>query len=532
MLASLCGLLAMPVVAQPRDEPAIGLRCLQAVYSQYACATAPDALLMCDGTRIRYDDGRHKTHAEQLADPDLEDMMAQPYGAGEVTLAPAPDFEPGRVRYLPLFDRMYGATEAQVRAQLTTVVWLPSVSGRKLEVTTVNRVHEKLKAVSDALERLPLAIQRQAARVAGAFSFRRIAGTERKSAHSYGIAVDVAPALADYWRWREPGVDPPQRYRNRMPSAIVAAFEHEGFIWGGRWSHYDTMHFEYRPELLVPACRATVESAPAAVSGASPAARYAWERDPSAEPLRERVQVPAGYTRIPLSPSSFGEWLRGLPLRAGQGVVRLYDGRPKPRQDLHVAVVEIDVGKRDLQQCADAVMRLRAEYLFGAGRQDEICFRAVSGDAMPYASYRRGLRPPPGRASPWSQAAPADASWQGFRKYLDRVFDIANTASLARELEPVRDARAIEPGDVYIQPARGERFGHAVLVLDVAENASGERVFLIAQSYMPAQDIHVLVNPQNSAFSPWYRPPVDGALQTPEWDFPAGSLKRFAAACH
>jgi hypothetical protein len=261
------------------------------------------------------------------------------------------------------------------------------------------------------------------------------------------------------------------------------------------------------------------------------AGEYAWPHT-ATESLRQRIAPPAGFERAPLAAGSFGAWLRELPVEPGRGTVHLYDGRNKPAQDLHAAVIAIDTGKRDLQQCADAVMRLRAEYLFGTHQPDEVCFRAVSGDAMPYASYRKGLRPPKGRAAPWSAQAEPDSSWTGFRAYLDRVFGIANTASLARELEPVRDVRTITAGDVYIEGAQGGRFGHAVLVLDVAQNSAGERLFLIAQSYMPAQDVHVLINPVEPKLGAWYRAPANGSLETPEWSFPSGSLRRFANSCH
>jgi hypothetical protein len=262
------------------------------------------------------------------------------------------------------------------------------------------------------------------------------------------------------------------------------------------------------------------------------AVSYAWPHDVAAQPLRERIAPPRGFERVSVEAGSFAAFLRDLPLRDGRGTVYLNDGRAKPDQDLHIAVIAIDTGKRDLQQCADAVIRMRAEYLFASGHADEICFRAVSGDAMPYASYRRGLRPPRGRASPWVAEAAPDSSWTGFRAYLDRVFGIANTASLARELTPVRDVRAIEAGDVYIEGARAGRFGHAVLVLDVAQDASGERVFLIAQSYMPAQDVHVLIDEREPNLGPWYRAPADGSLQTPEWPFPRSALRRFETSCH
>ena len=130
------------------------------------------------------------------------------------------------------------------------------------------------------------------------------------------------------------------------------------------------------------------------------------------------------------------------------------------------------------------------------------------------------------RKTTWEQTAAPDAGYASFRRYLDIVFSYAGTLSLARELDKVVDPRRVEAGDVFIQ---GGSPGHAVMVVDVAEDASGRRAVLLAQSYMPAQDIHVLRNPASPG-NPWYVIEGDGPLTTPEWDFPAGSLRRFSAA--
>jgi hypothetical protein len=205
--------------------------------------------------------------------------------------------------------------------------------------------------------------------------------------------------------------------------------------------------------------------------------------------------------------------------------VHLFDGRLKVDQTAHVAVIDIDVGRRDLQQCADAVMRLRAEYLRGAGREDAICFRFTSGQDVPWSAWRDGRRPAVhGDDVAWSRPGARDASYGSFRRYLDVVMSYAGTASLAKELTPVRDPRRVEPGDVYI---RGGFPGHAIIVVDVAEAADGRRLFLAAQSYMPAQDPHVLRAP-GSPHTPWYEASADGALATPEWSFPPRSLRRFS----
>ena len=203
--------------------------------------------------------------------------------------------------------------------------------------------------------------------------------------------------------------------------------------------------------------------------------------------LEERFAPPPGAERVELPADSFGAWLRRLPLLPDGAPVHLYDGSLKARQDVHAAVVDLDVGRRDLQQCADAVMRLRAEYL--RSRKLPIVFH-----------------PDPGK--------PRELRWEGgdFGKFLVRLFAEAGTASLAAELHPL-GARAPAPGDVLIQ---GGYPGHAVLVLDAADAPDGRRFILLGQSYMPAQEFHVLRNPTGGV---WYdAAALDGAgVQTPEW---------------
>jgi hypothetical protein len=227
--------------------------------------------------------------------------------------------------------------------------------------------------------------------------------------------------------------------------------------------------------------------------------------DPDAPVLEERVAPPPGFARVPLESGGFGAWLRRAPLLPRGTPVLLHTGEPKPNQRIHAAVLDFDVGRRDLQQCADAVMRLRAEYLWSAGRSGEICFRSVRGEKL---RWRGG-----GRAA--------------FRRYLDSVFAVANSASLLGELEPVSAAASIEPGDVRIVPAAGGYYGHAVIAMDVAADERGRRIFLLAQSYMPAQSIHLLVNRREPGLDPWYSDARDAELVTPEWTFAPGSLRRF-----
>ncbi|HJZ42967.1 MAG TPA: DUF4846 domain-containing protein [Hyphomicrobiaceae bacterium] len=265
-----------------------------------------------------------------------------------------------------------------------------------------------------------------------------------------------------------------------------------------------------------------LEPASADTSYAWPAAQAAAGR----EALASRIAPPAGFERRPAAPGSFAAWLRGLPLKPAGAPVLLFSGMPKFRQDVHVAVVDIDVGTRDLQQCADAAMRLRAEWLFASGRAKEIGFNDT-GSAKPIAFSRwsAGERPHmSGRALSWSRSAAPDAGYASFRRYMDTVFTWAGTYSLERELRPVPVAE-IEAGDLFI---KGGFPGHAVMVADIAENrATGEKRFLLLQSFMPAQEIHVLKNGQAPDGSPWYPLDFGASLITPEWLFARETLRRW-----
>ncbi len=242
--------------------------------------------------------------------------------------------------------------------------------------------------------------------------------------------------------------------------------------------------------------------------------------------IAARVPPPAGYEFVPTEPGSFEQWLSQLALKPGRPAVLLHDGREKPNQEAHHAVIEIDVGERDLQQCADAIIRLRAEYLWAAGRCADIHFNFTSGDRADYERWREGYRPlVVGDNVRWVRSAPRNESYQAFRDYLTTVFRYAGTQSLSAELSSVPDVAQMKIGDVFI---RGGFPGHAVIVVNMAERAdTGERVFLLAQSYMPAQDIHLLRNPTDPELSPWYPLAFGDRLRTPEYTFRRDELKRF-----
>ena len=209
-------------------------------------------LVWRDGTRMPLDDGKGaKAFQEWLDDPDIEDMLAIPYPAGDQAGAPAKDIDPGRARNAPLFNKLYGdCRKGEVEKNLATIVWLPSKGAQRLRVTKVNGVAQRLEAVSRELDRLPASFDVFLTPSAGTYNCRTIAGTARVSAHGHGIAIDIATARSHYWRNARPDKDGAYAYRNEIPQEIVRIFERHGFIWGGKWHHYDTMHFEYRPELL------------------------------------------------------------------------------------------------------------------------------------------------------------------------------------------------------------------------------------------------------------------------------------------
>ena len=169
----------------------------------------------------------------------------------------------------------------------------------------------------------------------------------------------------------------------------------------------------------------------------------------------------------------------------------------------------MDIGNRDLQQCADAIMRLRSEFLYARQRYRDIHFNFVSdGQPRYYEEFNEG-----------------DHSYGKFRKYLDYIFNSANTRSLSHEMIKLEDIKEMQIGDVFIKA--GNPYGHAVIVVDMAKNpATGEKVYMLAQSYMPAQDIQVLINRENPGISPWYKLD-ETTIVTPEWTFDPGDLKRF-----
>ncbi len=247
---------------------------------------------------------------------------------------------------------------------------------------------------------------------------------------------------------------------------------------------------------------------------------------PSGATIATRFALPTNYTRVTVEKNSFAEFLQKTELKSNGTLVHYYNGKEKPNK-VAAAVLNIDVGIKDLQQCADAVMRLRAEYLYQSKQYSTLHFNFTNGFKADYAKWRTGYRiAVKGNKVSWVKSTKESISYQSFREYMNMVFTYAGTASLSKELKLIFQ-KDMQIGDVLIL---GGSPGHAVIVVDMAINIkTNEKLFMIAQSYMPAQDIHVLINKNDPAISPWYKLDLGAEqINTPEWDFFGNEqLKRF-----
>ena len=241
-----------------------------------------------------------------------------------------------------------------------------------------------------------------------------------------------------------------------------------------------------------------------------------------------RFTPPKGYFWMKEQPGSFGEYLVNFPLHPPGFPVRDYRMVPVKTQDRHMALLKIDVGDKDLQQCADAWMRLYAEYLWSQKRFDEIGFEFTSGQFFAWKDYKNGIRTKESKKKvSFYDAGIADESYTAFRDYLNIIFRYAGTISLDRKAVPVTQNSDIKTGDFIIKPGSP---GHSVIIMGIARNNAGKRVYLLAESFMPAQDIHILKNTVYPELSPWYELDVDAPRTiTAKYTFSPTSIKRFRA---
>lgn len=244
---------------------------------------------------------------------------------------------------------------------------------------------------------------------------------------------------------------------------------------------------------------------------------------PTGPNIQSRLPAPQGFTRVAAEQGSLQEFLRAYPLKEEGSPVLLYDGSKKRNQNAHVAVFDLPIENYDLQQCADSIMRMYAEYFLATGQAEKIQFHFTNGFLADYKTYRDGNRiAVDGNNVSWTPSAGYDDSYETFVKYMKIIFNYAGTLSMENESTQI-EVSQVRAGDVIL---KGGSPGHVIMIVDVCENEAGEKAFLLAQGYMPAQEFHVLKNPLHED-NPWYyETEISYPLQTPEYVFPEGSFKR------
>ncbi len=256
--------------------------------------------------------------------------------------------------------------------------------------------------------------------------------------------------------------------------------------------------------------------------------KYVWlENYDINTALINRIPVPEGYERVEVVEKSMGDWLRHLPLKPYNSKMYLFNGMEKHRQDVHAAIINIDVGTKDLQQCADACMRLKAEYHFSRGEFEKIYFNFTSGDKVSFDDWRFGRKPKVSgnKVTFTAKSGTANNSYKNFKSYMNMIFNYAGTYSLSQELRKV-NISTIQAGDLFVV---GGFPGHAMMVIDIAKNADGKTIFLLSQSYMPAQNMHIVKNfkAESATLGCWFSADFGEQLETPEFIFPKGHLMRW-----
>lgn len=207
-------------------------------------------ILMKSGNKILYDDRIKKSFDEKLNNPDLQDMMEQIYPINDINTIMEKNIDPGRIRVDSFLKEVYGKSKKEVELNLKNV----SLSYKYF---TFNKNNNAAKALKDSIEELTLLAKNNSKIYSslfpssGTYNYRVIAGTNRLSPHSFGIAIDLKRDNRDYWKWAS--IAEGQKRLSEYPREIVRVFEKNGFVWGGKWHHFDILHFEYRPEIIIKA---------------------------------------------------------------------------------------------------------------------------------------------------------------------------------------------------------------------------------------------------------------------------------------
>jgi peptidoglycan LD-endopeptidase CwlK len=252
--ALLCFVISIVTCSLIEDDPLkgypVGLLKIASAYPDFILQIDRNGILMRDSTYFIWDDGLIKSDSLVLLRPDLEDMMKYNYLGDKTPNPPDSTQKAGRFRHEPFLMHMYGSTEKEVKANLKSITWLPGITKKIFKVNKMNGAADSLQKISIELTKLDSSLIKYVNPTGGIFNWRQISGSDRISMHSLAIAIDINPKFGHYWDWDMVNHGH-LKYRNLYPMEIIRIFEKYGWIWGGRWYKYDTMHFEFRPELTI-----------------------------------------------------------------------------------------------------------------------------------------------------------------------------------------------------------------------------------------------------------------------------------------
>ena len=241
--------------------------------------------------------------------------------------------------------------------------------------------------------------------------------------------------------------------------------------------------------------------------------------------IAKRVVVPDGYKRVVYTENSFQNYIRNQKLKPFGSKIINYDGNPYFYQLGHIGVLDVNVPKNGLQQCADALIRLRSEYLWQANNKNKIGFEFTSGHYCSWSKYANGYRPKiSGNKVSFHKTAKADHSKANFYKYLNLIFTYSGTMSLNTELKEIETEKQLKIGDMLIV---GGFPGHVIMIADIVENKDGQRLYLLIQGNTPAQSIHILKNLDDISISPWYKLKINSEISVPGFTFEKSKFVRF-----
>lgn len=229
-------------------------QCYKEGYDSLIESANKTSIVLKNGTVLPYyTNTKKESWEDKINNADLATQLSLPYKIGKIDTKPPYLFDSGRLRYQPFFEALYGKNKKEIEKNLVQIEWPTSQGNTKILINKIGDIDKKLFLIGQEIAKLP-PHERIWSDNPSTYYYRTIKDTNRVSMHSFGIAIDISPSKAEYWKNEAKDETAKISYKNSVPLSVVEIFEKYGFIWGGRWYHYDTMHFEYRPELLAPSC--------------------------------------------------------------------------------------------------------------------------------------------------------------------------------------------------------------------------------------------------------------------------------------